>query len=1076
MQQSAQDSTKTSATASQVASEPDILPTFVDSAPLLPAASDSSGDEYHRSMAAKLNAAVKYASELPQQSPFVLIKSLPIWSQALFDVLPLADAQQSQTLFEVLISCLYSIKHASDNNHDFIQSILSDWITWSASNPLVHPGSRRPLYLVLLCEFVRLLRPWLGLHTASPRCFPFSHTAALSVADVILSLISKFVASNDGAQPQCIEESWTHVCWLASSLGKLIASGDMRIIDKSRDDVKQSPQGDAIKEPKELPSKDLPNYLNVCSAFAEFLRGWFSLGQRGAATQACFAFCHALSRTENLIVYFWKRFCSEITDAPFMFPPGFPDVQFPLFHWTGPASRSAQRPSFIGTHISKAGVENTPIASVAFNVCCGMLLNGSSTGISLGLCIVNSITRASCDFVDAGTAAVIRSSAATLLERLLVASAPFISKNHLSGPEKEKENRVYSKGDVNFFSLVARTLCCVSGADWEQYWLQEIDKKNISQSGTFIDELQSQSAAKEPGDPNQPPPPMSLYGWLKAMLTVACGEWVLDEESQKSVSEVAAAADLKSARPHDGDHKQASSANSSPRYLDYSSQLDDDVKFSLAVGISNGLHALMQHLNTEKFLQRLDISQRSTHFFDLSICDDSAKITGISSGKLGRKIRTLFEASWSLLLHLHFVLLCNPVDNIAAKGFDAAAGSAPQDGAAKDAKDDAPGERPATAGPRKSITMNSVNAAANAKQMLEKQYNGPQGERGSRLSMTEKKTSAGPRVDPVVTKNVLTAIHETLKLLLDQTAHCMFSPSTHEVLSCHLRNKAILQIFLEGARLNQSDPSNFTNDSAPPSAASTRTSSLNSSATDATAALPNLSDAVASELLLSRGAALSSDKPLQRATSLDSSSLASSTNSTASDDHVFSAPTEMLLSRGARNSLPGDSAMTLSSSVVGASIDVVASGGSLGASSERSWDAWRTQGNIKFLTEFMIKFIRENFSMNASNLFASRCVSLLPFHTFCAPLFAFPCSSRTLFPSLLPPSFAFTSAVHDMYTAPTPNKQTTFPSSNATHQVQHHPRVAAAICSSISVKASQSRHIRTRPPQDRPRLSVQFRV
>ena len=1009
VQQAPEDSIGTGASASRTAaSEQSVLPPFVENEMFLQDASGSLDDERRRIAAEKMKVALKYAVELPQQNPFVLLKTLPTWSQALFDVLPLADAQQSQILFEVLVSCLHSIKNASDSNHDFIQSILSDWITWSVSNSPVNSDGLNPLYLVLLREFVRLLRPWLGLRaSASHRSFPFSHTAALSVADVILSLISKLVASTGDSQPLCIEESWAHVCRLASSLGKLIASGDMRIIDKSRDEPKQSPQADVAKDLKDQPNKELPNYLNVCSALAEFLRGWFSLGQRGAATQACFAFCHALSRTENLIVYFWKRFCSEITDSPFIFPPGYPDVQFPLFHWTGPDSRSCQKESLVGTHISKAGVENTPIASVAFNLCTGMLLKGSPNGISLGLCVVNTIIRASCDFIDASTAAVIRSSAATLLEHLLLASAPFIALSISNG--SDKGSRVYSKGDVNFFSLVARTLTCVSDADWEQYWLQEIDKNNIAPSGARIDDSRHKSAPKESSDPNQPPAPMSLYGWLRAMLTVACGEWILDEESQKSNAEVAAAAD---AVPHDGGRKDMHSANPSSRYLNYSSQLDDDVKFSLAVGISNGLHVLMKQLKTEKFLQRLDVSERKTHFFDLMICDDSAKITGISTGKSGPKLCTLFEATWSLLLHLHFVLLCNPVDYIAAKAFDASSShmSMGPDGVLKDPKDDAPGERPS--GPRRSITMNSVQAAANAKQMLEKQY----GERGSRLSVTEKRsgrssTVIGGRVDPAVTKNVLAAVHETLKLLLDQSMHCMFSPSIHDVLSCHYRNKVILQIFLEGARLNQSDPSNFTNDSAQASAGSIRQSSLLSASAPSDSAIvlksdvPNLippsfeieivptigmlpsvssdlTDVVASELLLSRGAPKSLDVA-RRTSSADSISLAGSTASFASDDVVQSAPSDMLLSRGARgpsdlllsrgarNSITGDS-VTASVSLGTSQASLGTSQASLGTSSERSWDAWRTQGNIKFLTEFMIMFIRENFSMNASNLFASR--------------------------------------------------------------------------------------------------------
>jgi hypothetical protein len=49
-----------------------------------------------------------------------------------------------------------------------------------------------------------------------------------------------------------------------------------------------------------------------------------------------------------------------------------------------------------------------------------------------------------------------------------------------------------------------------------------------------------------------------------------------------------------------------------------------------------------------------------------------------------------------------------------------------------------------------------------------------------------------------------------------------------------------------------------------------------------------------------------------------------------------------------------------------------------------SIDALRDQGNIKYLIDFILLFIREDFKLNASNLFATRCVLILI--TFYQPL------------------------------------------------------------------------------------------
>jgi hypothetical protein len=935
------------------------LPPFLEGKPFLNCIPEQLSDSDVENIKQKLRRAVFFAFDLPRQSALVLLKTLPVWSQALFDLLPFADSHQSKTLFEVLVSCIDSIKHASVTNHDFIQSVLSDWITWSVSTLNSKSDKHDPLYVVLLREFVRLLRPWLGSGQNSIcRSVHNCHTAALSVADIILSLISKLAASTNHAQPQGIEQAWGHISSLASSLGSLIASGDLQVI--------------FYQEDKEQPPRDLSSYLNVCSAFAEFLRGWFSLGQRGTTAQACFTFCHELCRHEkgeHFIVYFWKRFCSDAADVPFLFPPAYPDTPFPLFHWTGPASRRAQRVYIFGSHISKAGVENTPITSVAFNLCSGMLLNGSSNGTSLGLCIVNSIIGASCEFSHPSTIAVIRSPAASLLERLLLASAPFISKNHSSN----------SQAVTNFFSLVARTLTCVSEADWEQYWLQEIDKRNIYVSSSSTEHSSQQSSSHGVENLQKHLVSMSLFGWLKAMLIVAF------KENQGLESE-------------SGNKSSADQIDPYPtsKYLNYSGKLDDDVKFSLAMSVSSALHVLLEHLKSEKFLQRLQISERKTHFFDVIFLDDSSKITGIATDQCFSKNCTLFEGMWSLLLHLHFILVCSQ------NSFEY-----------KSHLFELSSELPSGEGRRGSITNRSKEVAANTKQKLESHYHKPHGETHLKLNSRE------------TTKNVYTAIHCSLKLLLDQSVHCLFLSSSHDVLSCRYRNRVILQIFLEGTNMNQWDVSEFSSNSAQVSIASTLSLSSNTSADlikrnkssfssvpsvsyefficDETQSLPNPTPSILSEASTSLDASVpfpSTEPSLEAVTDIQ--------------------PNEMMFSRGtpkaAETSIRDDSSNPLP----------LRRAPDFRPASLRSLDTLIDQGNIKFLTDFVLMYIREDFRLNSSNMFASRFVFVLFLLFSAIKIVDFNCSEPTrhiasIFIYSLIFSFAFTSAVHDMYTVLTIN-------------------------------------------------------
>jgi hypothetical protein len=52
---------------------------------------------------------------------------------------------------------------------------------------------------------------------------------------------------------------------------------------------------------------------------------------------------------------------------------------------------------------------------------------------------------------------------------------------------------------------------------------------------------------------------------------------------------------------------------------------------------------------------------------------------------------------------------------------------------------------------------------------------------------------------------------------------------------------------------------------------------------------------------------------------------------------------------------------------------------SMRASSLWSLDALRDQGRIRFLSDFLLMFIREDFKLNSSNLFASRFVYFVAF-------------------------------------------------------------------------------------------------
>jgi hypothetical protein len=97
---------------------------------------------------------------------------------------------------------------------------------------------------------------------------------------------------------------------------------------------------------------------------------------------------------------------------------------------------------------------------------------------------------------------------------------------------------------------------------------------------------------------------------------------------------------------------------------------------------------------------------------------------------------------------------------------------------------------------------------------------------------------------------------------------------------------------------------------------------------------------------------------------LDSSGVSSSAMSSASD---LPAPNETLLSRNVSSPARLDSLFPLRATMR-----------SMRVSSLWSLDSLRDQGKIRFLSDFLLMFIREDFKLNSSNLFASRFVYSLP--------------------------------------------------------------------------------------------------
>jgi hypothetical protein len=262
-----------------------------------------------------------------------------------------------------------------------------------------------------------------------------------------------------------------------------------------------------------------------------------------------------------------------------------------------------------------------------------------------------------------------------------------------------------------------------------------------------------------------------------------------------------------------------------------------------------------------------------------------------------------------------------------------------------------------------SVTDKSFEFAATAKQKLTTFYNKASGERSSGANVH-------PKLDiHAVMKDVYIAIHDSMKLLLEQSVRCLFSSAAHSVLSCRYRNRVILQIFLEGTSMKHFNPSDFSSTipstapsrpmSAPSELASvSRTSSgfvlpaavsFESFVTDETQSEPSHSSSA-----LSHGLGI-----------IDTTDVSSSVMSSASD---VPAPNEMLLRRDIPSPSRFDSLFPLRANMR-----------SMRASSLWSLDALRDQGRIKFLSDFLLMFIREDFKLNSSNLFASRFVYFVAF-------------------------------------------------------------------------------------------------
>jgi len=236
-------------------------------------------------------------------------------------------------------------------------------------------------------------------------------------------------------------------------------------------------------------------------------------------------------------------------------------------------------------------------------------------------------------------------------------------------------------------------------------------------------------------------------------------------------------------------------------------------------------------------------------------------------------------------------------------------------------------------------------AASNAKQMVENRYNKPNVE----THLNDRET----------TKNVYFAIHCSLKSLLDQSVHCLFLSSSHDLLSCRYRNRVILQIFLEGTSMNESDCSEFTQSTA------TSIRGLSSNAdgsirpqSASLSPIPSVSD---QDSVIDETSPMSShpSSVISQASTLpDPANLFSSLESSSSVDSIQPASkNEPSVSLKAQNhTVSPTRSHSRPSSLM----------------SSRSLDSLCDQGNIKFLTDFMLLYIKEDYRLNASNLFASR--------------------------------------------------------------------------------------------------------
>jgi hypothetical protein len=317
------------------------------------------------------------------------------------------------------------------------------------------------------------------------------------------------------------------------------------------------------------------------------------------------------------------------------------------------------------------------------------------------------------------------------------------------------------------------------------------------------------------------------------------------------------------------------------------------------------------------------------------LLDDSAKILGISAGQYVSKTSTLFEGTWALLLHLHFIFVCNQNSfEYKAQLFDVA----PSSGA---------------------VTRESKDAVASTKQRLEGWYKKPQSELSSRSINIPQHSDVSKKVYSSihVTKSIYSAIHDTLTLLLEQSVHCLFLSSPHDIVSGRFRNRVILQIFLEGTNMNQLDQGVFSTTQS--STASSRPPSSDNAASASGSVSTSLPPIINELTAFSDSESSSHNQQTDPITPAFDSTIHDSTNSSASTISASSPESLMLFSRGASTTSRRDSAQQRTP---------------VKRSSLGSIDALRDQGNIKYLIDFIMLFIREDFKLNASNLFATRCI------------------------------------------------------------------------------------------------------